>query len=322
MVRIRPLINVLGKIIKIPVGTFLDPLSLGDGTPSSSTVLTGDSQWTSTYNIADRFWTEAERDASGITTAGYRAYNTDKDRWEFYEPFWGWHPVALTPSAMRDWGVEFINDFHLGSSALIWGTFNGGTGSGGVSLETGDFFGLSRIGTGTTTTGYYQYRGSTAGAIRFGSGQVRWDSSIRVPVNSDGTDTFQLLVGFWDNTAAINQTDGIYFLYDSQGVSTGSAASGNWQIVTTSANVRTFTTTATAIDNANLQKLRIDVNADATEVNFYIDDTLVGTHNTNIPSGSARNVTSGVYLQKSAGTTARTADIDYLYLKAKFTTPR
>lgn len=29
-----------------------------------------------------------------------------------------------------------------------------------------------------------------------------------------------------------------------------------------------------------------------------------------------------VYLQKSAGTTARTADIDYLYLKAKFTTPR
>lgn len=45
MVRIRPLIQVLGKIIKIPRGTYLDPESLGSGTPSGSNVLKGDGTW-------------------------------------------------------------------------------------------------------------------------------------------------------------------------------------------------------------------------------------------------------------------------------------
>ena len=116
--------------------------------------------------------------------------------------------------------------------------------------------------------------------------------------------------------------DGAYFLYDSQGVSTGSAASGNWQIVTCSNSVRTFTTTSVAIDNTNLQKLRIDVNAAGTSVVFYIDDVSVGTHTTNIPTGASRVFGNGVYLQKSAGGTSRTLDVDYLYMKTKFTTPR
>lgn len=263
-------------------------------------------------------WTEAQRDASGITTTGYKAYNTDRDRWEFYEPFWGWHPIALTPSAMRDWGVEFIEDFHYRASTAYF--LGSAINAGGYSSVSG-YYGLVTVTTGTNTNGGFQYSGSLS-AIQFGGGQYRWDSRVRIPTNSDGTNTFQFICGFYDTLASVNQVDGIYFLYDSQGVSTGSAASGNWQIVTASNSSRTFTTTGTAIDNANLQKLRIDVNADATSVTFYINDVAVGTHTTNIPSGASRLTTSGVYLQKSAGTTARTADVDYLYLKAKFTTPR
>jgi len=263
-------------------------------------------------------WTEAVRDASGITTAGYKAYNTDRDRWEFYEPFWGWHPIALTPSAMRDWGFEYIEEFHLSTPSSFWGGVAVNAGS--VSAISGTF-GRLTISTGTNTNGGYVYRGTT-GAIEFGTNLYRFDTFVNVPTNGSGTETFQVICGFADTFTAANQVDGIYFLYDSQGTSTGSAASGNWQIVTASNSVRTFTTTSVAIDNANYQKLRIDVNAAGTEVKFYINNTLVGTHTTNIPTGASRTATSGIYLQKSAGTTARTMSIDYIYLKTKFTTPR
>lgn len=45
MIIVRPLINVLGKIIKLPKDSYLDPTTLGSGTPTSSTVLLGDSTW-------------------------------------------------------------------------------------------------------------------------------------------------------------------------------------------------------------------------------------------------------------------------------------
>jgi hypothetical protein len=44
-VSIRPLIKVLSKIIELPYNAYLDPKSLGSGTPDSTKVLNGDSEW-------------------------------------------------------------------------------------------------------------------------------------------------------------------------------------------------------------------------------------------------------------------------------------
>jgi hypothetical protein len=218
---------------------------------------------------------------------------------------------------MRDWGFEAIEDFV--NTSATWNWANAAINSGTVASP--EAFSIIELNTGINTNGGYRY--NTNGAtLLFGTDAWRSQAIVRIPTNSDGTDTFQVLYGFLDTFAAVNQVDGAYFLYDSQGVSTGSTASGNWQIVTTSNSVRTFTTTAVAIDNANLQKLRIDVNSSGTEVNFYIDEILVGTHTTNIPTASGRRFGNGLYLQKSAGITPRTVDVDFLYIKTKFTTPR
>lgn len=279
--------------------------------------LRGDGTWAIALASGATNYTETQRDALVSPTVGTLIFNTTRDRYEYYNAFWGWHPIGAT---FRDWGFEFLEDFANAGTTSVWQgiPLNSGT----ISAISG-IFGVITISTATNTNGGYQYRQSNIlSYYQFGSGIYRYESRVRMNINSDGTNTYQFLSGFWDNASGVNQVDGIYFLYDAQGVTTGSAASGNWQIVTSSNSVRTFTTTSVAIDNTNLQKLRIDVNAAATSVDFYINDTLVGTHTTNIPSGAARLTTSGIYLQKSAGTTARTADIDYLFLKTKFTTPR
>lgn len=45
MIIIRPLIDVLGKIMKLPKNSYLDPTTLGSGIPSSSNWLRGDGTW-------------------------------------------------------------------------------------------------------------------------------------------------------------------------------------------------------------------------------------------------------------------------------------
>ena len=45
MIIIRPLIEVLGRIMKLPKDSYLDPTTLGSGTPGSSNWLRGDGSW-------------------------------------------------------------------------------------------------------------------------------------------------------------------------------------------------------------------------------------------------------------------------------------
>lgn len=45
MIIVRPLIDVLGKIMKLPKNSYLNPTTLGSGTPSSSNWLRGDGTW-------------------------------------------------------------------------------------------------------------------------------------------------------------------------------------------------------------------------------------------------------------------------------------
>lgn len=264
-------------------------------------------------------WSEAVRDASGITTAGYKAYNTDKDRWEFYDPFWGWRPLSIDGSS-RDWGFESLHDLNAPGSngTILVATIGTGT---ITAFATTTETGLS-LGTGTTdaVSGYYAY-GSVSSVV-FGLNIYRFESRLLIPTLATAGENFVVKNGFYDGFNTANTTDGAYFLADTQGTSTGSAASGNWQIVTTSNSVRTFTTTSIAISTTTYSKFRIDVNAAGTSVKFYIDNTLVGTHTTNIPTGSARATGAGAMILKSVGTSARTVNVDYLYYAMKFTTPR
>ena len=114
-------------------------------------------------------------------------------------------------------------------------------------------------------------------------------------------------------------TNAIAFLYDSAGTNTGSAAIGRWQVVCSNGSNRSYTTTNVQVTAGQWYSLRAVINAAGTQVDFYIDGTLVKSETNNIPTGG---ISYTYALTKTNGTTARTALVDYFFIRQKFTTQR
>lgn len=171
--------------------------------------------------------------------------------------------------------------------------------------------GIAQLTTGTTAAGRVALH-TFADGIRLGGGP--WDVGwgVRPTTLSTAGERWQLVVGLINSPAALTQVDGVYFLLDEGGVHTGSTASGNWWAVTANASSRTFTDTGIAAVAGTWADLRADINAAAGSVDFLVDGVVRATHTTNIPTSSTALVQVGAALFKSAGTTARTVDCDYV----------
>lgn len=225
------------------------------------------------------------------------------------------------------YGFNFFTDFLQEISATAtdngFSETNSGTGaatSAHVNDEQGRV-GVVRSTTGTTSTGRAAIATNST-AVRLGGASIFFETALKVTTLSNGTERFQLVVGIIDTLTAADQVDAVAFVYDEGGVSTGSSASANWQVITSSSSVGTWTTTSTAVSAGTWVRLGVEVNASGTSATFYINGTLVATHSTNIPTASGRQCGFGVLLIKSVGSTARTVDYDYMNIVGEFTTPR
>ena len=219
---------------------------------------------------------------------------------------------------------EFINGVGTatgGNDVVSTSSGTGAASTGTAAITATNIVGLVTTTTGTTATGRSAIS-SYGSAITFGGGASSFEYRLDgISALSTVTERYAILVGFFDTYSAANQVDGVYFLYDEGGVSTGSAASANWQIVTASNSTRTFTTTSTAVATTG-QTLRIEINAAGTSVEFFIDNVSVGTITTNIPTGTARATGFASMIIKSIGTTARVFNSDYMRVQVNYTTPK
>lgn len=226
-------------------------------------------------------------------------------------------------------GFNFYTDFIQETSATATDNGLAETNSGTGAATTQQAIngtgrpGLVRSTTGTTATGRSALSSGVA-AVAFNGGSWFYETAVNVTTLSTSTERYQLLIGFRDTLNAANQVDGVYFLYDEGGVSTGSTAAAYWQTVTASNSTRTFNAslTQTTVNAATWVRLGIEINAAGTSVTFYIDGTAVATHTANIPTGTARALGFGTLIIKSVGTTARTVDFDYVNVVADLTTAR
>jgi hypothetical protein len=160
--------------------------------------------------------------------------------------------------------------------------------------------------TGSTTTGgIFRHRGINS--FKLGGGEIHLETRVRFPILSDATQEYAYFFGFGNANAAI-PSNGVFFGYNR-------AVDGNfWSINTVNNSVATKTVLATAVSNFVWYKLKIIINAAATNVDFYLNGSLVGSITTNIPTGSGRECGPGMSIKKSVGTAPRSMEHDYCWL--------
>ena len=226
-------------------------------------------------------------------------------------------------------GVQYFNDFDSSVNYDKLVSLTGGTAAATQRLtnfvpnQTANQIGIAHYQTGTLATGWAMHiteQSANGQQFQFGGGTWMYESYIEVNTLSDVTNRFRFISGFGNVASSGTETNGAFFTYDEGGVSNGTIASPNWQCVTTVGAIRTLTTTSIAV-TTTWTKLRIIVNADATEVKFYIDGTLVATHTTNIPVLPNRFKVKQM-IAKSLGTGNRFVFCDYIFYENTLTTLR
>lgn len=212
-------------------------------------------------------------------------------------------------------GVGYIFFFSGTSSSIIASTAPG--------IRASNQHGFIRPTTGTQITGYAGFYGGAGGnQFLLGGGAMTFTTSVLFNTLSTPTERYRVTIGYGDQATNAAEVNGIFFTYDEGATANGTTASANWQCVTTVGSVRTLTTTTTAVSTAAWQKLDIEINAGGTSVTFYIDDVLVATHTTNIPSGTSQLITPKGNIAKAVGTVSRFYHIDYIYYAQTYTTTK
>lgn len=206
----------------------------------------------------------------------------------------------------------FYNPRCIYSSHFLRGTLfrgfvinNNGTGSGQTSQTSpsSNRPGIVRNSTGTTTTGRGAINFYTL-STRLGSGRCVAIADLNIQTLSDATNTYTITFGFVDSLNPI--THGVAWRY-SNGIN-----SGKWQGVTSSAGTQTLVDSGTTVATNTWYRLAIDINASGTNADFYLNNSLIQSVTTNIPISAGQETRFTMSILKSAGTTARTFDLDYL----------
>lgn len=192
-----------------------------------------------------------------------------------------------------------------GTGGSGWLTTNAGGSVSIVSSVDGDSVGILSLSTSTSSTGTPSIQ-NNSGAYIFGSGTWTFEAKYRFSTAiPDGTETYTTWIGFGDTINSNNQTDGCYFEFDR------SIDTVNWQCTTAKASARTRSSSSVAGVNGTWILLRIEVDATASNVTFYINNSQVATSSANIPNTTS-NLTGVVAgCLKSAGTTARGTQLDW-----------
>lgn len=285
------------------------------GTIDTSSIF--DAQSTSKGLLIPRM-TTAQINAITSPAQGLMAYSTDENFLYYYDSIWGW--VSDNLFYKKKYEDEALASFLSAGTAQGGGLIYTSTTGGTVVWIQGFRNGVSRLSTSTSATGRSSWISDASNANAFAAsvGRVYFETSVNIATLSTVSEAYSLAIGFSQNTTVPTLTNGAHFLYDLHGAATGSASSANWQVGNAIGSSRSYTTTGTTVAINTYYKLGIMI-TNGTQVDYYINDTLVKSETTNVPA-----TLGGIYilLLKSNGTTARTVDIDYVYFRVKYNTPR
>jgi hypothetical protein len=225
-----------------------------------------------------------------------------------------------------------LNGFHevdetmmRGSAANNPGLFQGSkyTGSGnwvGVVENDVNYIQGSTL---TSATGVASaiYGGSSINQLYIPSSNwFVYTTRVRIPTLNDGTQKFYVNFGVITGTPAATPPEGVGFLYDLDGTTTGSSASANWQTYSINGVSRTYNQNHTGVAVAANTWTKLKIIFNSSTAYYYVDNVLIATHTSNMPAGDAIAPCHAII--KTAGIVARTYQIDYSTIDIKYSTPR
>lgn len=228
-------------------------------------------------------------------------YDSTSSRWRCQ------NHLSLTVPPAR-WGSYYYNEMYGTVSDSWMSSQVSGTGaanSATATVNVASHPGIVQHQLGTVATNRAAFATTQTANILLGnSNYYRFESMIRVPQLSNGTDTYTARFGFIDSVSA-EPTDGVFFRY------THGTNSGNWVLVARSNNTETVNNTSSAVASATWYRLTIIVNPAGTVAEFFVNGTSLGTVTSNIPTGAGRGTGYGNAIIRSAGTaTANVAETD------------
>jgi len=196
---------------------------------------------------------------------------------------------------------DLLDDFFLQANGLFLSqTTAGGGFADNPAFTNSQVNGLYYATTWTATNGAAGLGGSISINL---SSWNRLSLAFRFILNTlaDGTNSYRVFLGFNSSPSA------------NAGVTTRSAgffysnATANWQAYTYNSSIGTTTDTGIAASTAAFNTFLVRANG-TSSVEFLINNVLVATHTTNIPSAA---VTPYFSILKTAGTTQRDFYIDW-----------
>lgn len=200
---------------------------------------------------------------------------------------------------------DTFDDF-MGKAAA---SYSGATsGAGAVSGPTGLAYFV--VATGSTATGRASMRsgGVAAGNLYTALTNSTFSVNVDVEALSDAGQTYTARVGY-TNSDTGDPTDGIYFRY------THGTNSGNWQAVCRSGGVESVINSSSPplVGLGTVNQTLSFVGRSSSSVEFFINNTSIGTISTNVPAFSSLIAGGGGgSIIKGVGTTSRSMDLAQL----------
>lgn len=159
---------------------------------------------------------------------------------------------------------------------------------------------------GTTSSGIAYWVGANITDYQFGLRPMLYLTGIYIEDLATVAEDYECNFGWFDVFASGDAVDGIYLKYKR-------ATSTKFIRCTAANSVRTAnaaTDAAATVAEDALTHLGIYVNAAATQADYYVNGTLIGSETTNIPGISRATGIIGKF-EKTAGTTSRKFHVKY-----------
>jgi hypothetical protein len=242
--------------------------------------------------------------ATAITPAAMHLSRRGSGRAKFWELFNDFAITNPSATAVGSDGCMFQQDVSgAGADLNVVGndpaTFSGRSSAGIVTLNTG-----------TTSTGRSGYDSrNTVATHRIDTGTTTFESLLYIPSLATSSEDYVFRIGYVQSNAISNNV--LCFEYNRSN-------SVNWVGLSGNNGGYSRATSSVAVEAAKWIVLRLV--ATGSLVTFFVNDSSIGTVSTNITTNGSMRL--GCHLIKTAGTTSRSAVLDYVYYRHDFDTDR